>query len=87
VRHADHARLQDLCVDYYALSPIRASGIGVMTAFISDLGMPRDSGLEIQRADPLAAALDHVLGPVYQSQISLGVDNPDIACPEEKKGQ
>jgi hypothetical protein len=35
--------------------------------------------LQLDRADPLAAGLDHVLGAVEHPQVAVGVDRADVA--------
>jgi hypothetical protein len=46
---------------------------------LGDHGMGHDLVLELDRADPFAARLDHVLGAVAQLDVAVVVDGGDVA--------
>ena len=46
---------------------------------LGDVGMRHRGILEVDRADPLAARLDHVLAAVGDLQVAVGVDRRDVA--------
>src|SRR5262249_13819789 len=53
---------------------------------LADSLVPRDQFLDLQRRDPFAAALDHVLDPVRDLQATRRVDVADVAGMEIAAG-
>jgi hypothetical protein len=46
---------------------------------LGDLGVRHGVALDVDGADPFAAGLDHVLGPVGDLHVAVGVDGGDVA--------
>ena len=53
-----------------------------ITAASSDRGMGHHLVLQLDRGDPLATGLDHVLGPVGQPQVAVRADRADVTGPQ-----
>src|SRR5690348_14988370 len=47
---------------------------------LGHIGMSDGDIFELDRADPFAARLDHVLRPIGDLQIAVGVERADVAC-------
>ena len=67
--------------------PLAPPGVGhADDGRLGDLRVGHQLVLELDRADPLAARLDDVLGPVDQADVPVRVDGGDVAGPEPPVG-